>query len=568
MRTPQAVVESDHSAAIRTEAEFGWFYDTPWWAVSTVLHGLLLLLIGGVVLTTTDKKREKKTSSHLVLRDIDHDQLVDEADTAMDDRKEWLRESVKPLVKQAIPEKIVVDIPSSMQLNDGHSNHLKHVDTFDVIGIGSGMAGDFSHRLGHGTLVKYGGGGKNTENAVRRALNWLHRHQSPDGRWSCRDFVKQCSPGKAPCTNLNENPDYLNTGGRGWKEHDIGVTALAILAYTGFGYTHETGPDLRYAETVRQALGFLKSVQIAGINDPNYDGCFRFRHTIPKDKSKEEEIDEKQGWMYDHAIATMAVSELLLMSQDFIHLKKTVEDAAMFCIRAQNEGWGWRYSVKSPHNDTSITGWMVLALKTAKVCRDLELISRPSKAEFERSFAGALHWFDHATSNTTGITGYRSPGDEGSRLFELDALEEGYPYSKTLSCMTAVGVLCRLFAGEKRIDPLLKRSVGSLMRHLPEWRKKTHDRRSTINFYYWYYGTFAMFQFGGRYWHRWNEAMQESLLKSQRKKGDAPGGGSCEHGSWDPIGEWGAVGGRVYATAMGALTLEVYYRYKRATGER
>jgi hypothetical protein len=34
-------------------------------------------------------------------------------------------------------------------------------------------------------------------------------------------------------------------------------------------------------------------------------------------------------------------------------------------------------------------------------------------------------------------------------------------------------------------------------------------------------------------------------------------------GSWDPIGEWGISGGRVYSTALGAMTLEVYYRFER-----
>ena len=51
--------------------------------------------------------------------------------------------------------------------------------------------------------------------------------------------------------------------------------------------------------------------------------------------------------------------------------------------------------------------------------------------------------------------------------------------------------------------------------------------------------------------------MQKSLLGTQRVGGD-------EDGSWDPIGEWGIAGGRVYATAIGAMTLEVYYRFRRA----
>jgi hypothetical protein len=130
--------------------------------------------------------------------------------------------------------------------------------------------------------------------------------------------------------------------------------------------------------------------------------------------------------------------------------------------------------------------------------------------------------------------------------------------------MTAVSVLCRLFAGEKRSNEVIKRSVGQLMKHMPEWRPRDGNKLSTINVYYWYYGTFAMFQFGGAYWRKWNDEMQDVLLKTQRKIGDDQGG--CEDGSWDPIGEWGAAGGRVYSTAMGALTLEVYYRYERAKG--
>ena len=122
--------------------------------------------------------------------------------------------------------------------------------------------------------------------------------------------------------------------------------------------------------------------------------------------------------------------------------------------------------------------------------------------------------------------------------------------------MTAVGVLCRLFAGESRNQPAIRRAVDLLRRHLPMWREARGRVLSTINVYYWYYGSYALFQDGGPEWADWNNAMQKALLPSQRVGGD-------EDGSWDPIGEWGAAGGRVYATAMSALTLEVYYRYER-----
>lgn len=37
-------------------------------------------------------------------------------------------------------------------------------------------------------------------------------------------------------------------------------------------------------------------------------------------------------------------------------------------------------------------------------------------------------------------------------------------------------------------------------------------------------------------------------------------------GSWQPIGVWGAAGGRTWTTAMAVLTLEAPYRYTKIHG--
>jgi hypothetical protein len=59
---------------------------------------------------------------------------------------------------------------------------------------------------------------------------------------------------------------------------------------------------------------------------------------------------------------------------------------------------------------------------------------------------------------------------------------------------------------------------------------------------------------GGPWWERWNPAMKEVILDLQRHGGHLAG-------SWDPDPNWiGGVGGRVYATAIAVLTLEIYYR--------
>jgi hypothetical protein len=141
-----------------------------------------------------------------------------------------------------------------------------------------------------------------------------------------------------------------------------------------------------------------------------------------------------------------------------------------------------------------------------------------------------------------------------------------YPYSKELSCMTAVAVLCRLFAGQSRGEAAIKRGVDILMQETPQWTEQKGKQLARVNVYYWYYGSYAMFQFGGRLWNQWNEAMKNALLPTQRVEFDpATKKPLDEDGSWDPIGEWGMAGGRVYSTAIGAMTLEVYYRFVRAS---
>ena len=62
----------------------------------------------------------------------------------------------------------------------------------------------------------------------------------------------------------------------------------------------------------------------------------------------------------------------------------------------------------------------------------------------------------------------------------------------------------------------------------------------------------------GPEWDTWNRQMRRTLIETQAKEG-------CAAGSWDPEkparDHWGEQEGRLMVTSMGALTLEVYYRY-------
>ena len=78
--------------------------------------------------------------------------------------------------------------------------------------------------------------------------------------------------------------------------------------------------------------------------------------------------------------------------------------------------------------------------------------------------------------------------------------------------------------------------------------------------YYWYYGTLAMHQMGGRFWRHWNEKIRRMYPEKQRRTPPEL------YGSWDPDT---AVlnGGRLFSTAMSILALETYYRFSPLLGE-
>jgi hypothetical protein len=112
--------------------------------------------------------------------------------------------------------------------------------------------------------------------------------------------------------------------------------------------------------------------------------------------------------------------------------------------------------------------------------------------------------------------------------------------------MTAEALLCRQFLGLRRDSPLAAEAVESLAGELPG--------TGEANLYYWYYGTLALYHHQGAAWESWNAALKRTLISSQRTGGDLDG-------SWDPTSKWDGYGGRVYSTALAALSLEIYYRY-------
>jgi len=199
--------------------------------------------------------------------------------------------------------------------------------------------------------------------------------------------------------------------------------------------------------------------------------------------------------------------------------------------------------VRPGDNDTSVTGWMVMALKSAKMA---------GLRVSEEAFDGARSWIEKATEPEYGRVGYTARGTGPARP---EGFEDLFPSEKSES-LTAVGILSRVFLGE---DPAkseaIRKGTNLCLKALPVW----DPEGGAVDMYYWYYGTLAMFQVGDDAWKKWLAAMGPAIIDHQRKEG-------CEKGSWDPVGPWGRAGGRVYSTALMVMCMEVFYRYDRVFG--
>ena len=345
-----------------------------------------------------------------------------------------------------------------------------------------------------------------SEQAVERALDWLGRHQDADGRWDAATArYDDGSPAKGEDDITVQSPPGETCFGEClYWEADTALTGLALLAYLGAGYTHTDG---KYAPYVAKGIEFLLSVQ-------KPDGDLRGK--------------SKAVGMYCHAMASIALCEAYALTGDE-RLRDPVERAIGFLVRARAaDGMAWRYAPGDPTGDTSILGWVVMALKSAKEVG----IAVPSDLQ-----TGMLEWLDKVSEGENGgLARYRP-----------------IPADKVTPTMTAEAWVCRQFLGAGGPGPSSSEAAASLLENKTD--------RGTYNFYYWYYGTLAMYQHGGDAWNRWNARVRDEIVKRQHTTGHIAG-------SWDPDdSQYGTRGGRVYCTALATLSLEVYYRYLRLYDE-
>ena len=198
--------------------------------------------------------------------------------------------------------------------------------------------------------------------------------------------------------------------------HDVGVTGLSLLAFLGDGSTLRSGP---YRGQIKKAVNWLRHQQ-------GKDGLFG--------------TDASRDYIYGHAIATLAIVEAYGLS-DYKLLRRYAQRGIDYLEKHRNAEAVWRYQPADGANDTSITGWAVLAYKSAQ---DFGLRVNPEA--LQRS----VEWFDAVTDPESGVCGYTKRGEGSSRL--SGDHERRFPREHS-EALTAVGLTCRFFLGQDPSRP-------------------------------------------------------------------------------------------------------------------
>lgn len=445
------------------------FWQVPSWLTSALLHISVIL-----VLALIPVREEIRNSLSLILGLSDgagkDEELAtfDLADLSMGmDTSEDVTQDLSTLVTEI--ESTAIDL----------SNMNATIEVAPVT-----IKASLSSRTGlmKDALLKAYGGTENTERAVAMGLEWIKKQQGKDGSWS---LAGPYSEG-----GVNENRPA--------------ATAMALLAFMGAGNTHKAGT---YQNNVARGLEYLLSIQ-------DEDGFFAAKATgIQR--------------TYAQAQASIAVCELYGMTGDE-SLRVPAERAVQWAIEAQSDSGGWRYQPRQD-SDTSVTGWYVMALISARM----------AGMDVGSQVLEKVHTFLDSVQRTSGEN---RPNPDGDRYAYTAA-------SRDKDSMTAEGVLCRMYLGWSTSDPRIVRGCDYLA------SRPITSELAGRDYYYWYYATNSLHHAGGAAWFKWNQVMRDTLPSLQIQAGR-------ERGSWPPQGDpHGDAGGRLYSTVLAVLCLEAYYRH-------
>jgi hypothetical protein len=303
--------------------------------------------------------------------------------------------------------------------------------------------------------------------AVDKALAYLAEKQRPDGGW-----------------HDNHAPN-----------------ALSMLAFMGRGHVPGRGP---YRDVLERGKKFVLAQQ-----QPNgLFACSRPSH----------------GPMYEHALTTLAMSEMYGMDPDPT-LEEAVRRSVNLIVAAQSPTGGWRYQPQPSDADLSVTVMQIVALRAA---HNAEIPLPP--ATIDKAIA-----YVKSCAHPNGGFAYQTGGSPNHQ-------------------MSAAGMLSLQLlrtSEDEPEDPSIKKALDYLAPTEIRWQG------GPVQYFYYfhYYAIQGHYQAGGKYWNDWHPRIRQLLLDKQNVDGswDVPPGTAEDEGKVGP--------NKVYWTAMASLVLEIYMHF-------
>ncbi len=299
--------------------------------------------------------------------------------------------------------------------------------------------------------------------AIDKGLKFLLSSQNRDGSW--------------------------DSDGKGTRA--VAITSLSLMAFMAKAQFPGSGP---YAKQLDRAKGFLLR------------------------KAKEAPDGYLGTVMYEHGLATLALSEMWGMTRDRTDddaIQKALEAAVEVIVRSQNVGGGWRYQPQmNAGQDTSVTVMVFVALASARQAG--VMVPDVTIKKFVAYLEGAQA--------------------EGGG-FTYTPRTKTHP---TIAC-SAGGAYAAQLAGQRESE-----MVSSALRYLQKQSPGIIDGGCGYYYYTHYYAIQAMVQAGDDRYAKWYPRIRDALIRRQQV-----------NGSWTK----GRQGGAGYATPMAIIILATPHRY-------
>ena len=393
---------------------------------------------------------------------------------------------------------------------------------------------------------------KESEDAVAAGLDWLARHQLPDGGWSFElNGSREGEQSSGSCTCANSHA--TSTGSlysSSLHPSRMAATAIALLPFLASGYTHtETN---QYQKTVAMGLRFLE--YRATVNEYGVD----FREGFTED-----------GASYIQALAVLTCCEAFEMTKDR-NLKNLAEGGLRFIENSQLKDGGWRYrSIGDPlfqpseEGDLSVLGWQMLAVKSGmsagfqvpasllyRVGHFVDLVKDDNGRSYRYKPSSKEDVSKRWGTTAIGVLMLEYlghvPTNDGSSKNDLDRGAE--QIAKWLSS---------IYLSFLEFEKSQSKSTGNRGRKTVFVR----DGNLVYNLYFAYYSILALQQYGGKLWEDKFLEVRNVLVKTQVRSSSLFNlKQKCEEGSWLFYDQYMNDGGRLLNTALALLILEAPYR--------